>query len=402
MSTCAYIDATAGVAGDMLMAALVDAGGSPRAAQEAVSGLGVAGLELTFRRVRRSGLSCLAADVQTPQHDRSSRPGGVVLALIADAPLRPNVKRCATSAFEYLIAAEAVAHGVPEADVHLHETGALDCIGDIVGVAALLDDLGLLQPDAQIVSTPLAAGSGTASTAHGTIPVPAPAVVNLVAGSALTLSFSGLEGERTTPTGAALLRAVCRPGPLPPIHVTSVGVGAGARDTPDRPNVTRLVVGEVDTRRESVDPDAVELIECTVDDLDPQFWPVVLDSVRRAGALDCWTTRITGRHGRPGEVVSALCPPSVREAVVEALFTQTGTFGVRSTVWQRETLTRNTRTIELGNGSHIGVKIGRRGGEVTAVKAEPAEMEELSRRTGIPVRKIRDEVIRAVRSDDDL
>jgi len=393
----AFIDASAGAAGDMLMAALVDAGARAAAAADAIAALDIAGLGVEFRSVRRAGLRATYADVHTPADDTTHRSASDVYALIDRSPLSDNVKVFALKVFSTLISAEAQAHGVDDTAVHLHETGSYDSIADVVGVSALLEDVGLLAADAIVVCSPIAAGSGTVRSAHGLLPVPVPAVLNILDGSALTLAFSGLTGECTTPTGAAILASCAVGGTLPALRVQRVGLGAGTRDTPDRPNVTRVVVGELDPGVQPEPAGDVELIECTVDDLDPQFWPEILTALRNAGALDCWTTRITGRHGRPGEIVSALTVPALRAAVVEEMFAHTGTFGVRSSTWHRDTLDRITKPLELPDGSIVEMKIGSRAGRVVSVKPEPAQVFEIARTRRQPARTVRDEISRELR-----
>lgn len=389
----AYIDASAGIAGDMLMAALVDAGADPEAAHSAIDALGLPGVRVQFTSVRRAGLRALYADVQSSAHDHTHRHASEVLSILKDAPLSHAVKACAIAVFEHLINAETAAHGTAEPDTHLHEVGADDSLADVVAVAALLDDLGLLVQDGLIICSPIAAGSGTVRSAHGVIPVPVPAVTQILLGSDLALDFSGLDGERTTPTGAALLRVLATSAALPPVRVQGVGVGAGRRDTSDRPNVVRVVLGDTDPDAPPSAVDGIEVLECTVDDLDPQFWPGILQSLREAGALDCWTTRITGRHGRPGEVVTVLTTPALREALTSELFAHTGTFGVRRSVWRRDTLERRTELLPMANGVVVEVKLGTRAGRLVTAKPEPAQLFSAAQALGIPVRAMREAVV---------
>ncbi len=304
----AYIDATAGVAGDMLLAALLDAGADVERVRGAIASLGVPGLGLRTEAARRGGLACLRAVITTPTVTDRQRHLADVLGHVGASDLRPAGKELATRVFRLLAEAEGAVHGEPPEDVHFHEVGAFDSLADVVGSAAALEDLGLLRPGAVICCSALAAGSGFVTSRHGRLPVPAPAVLRIAAAAGLNLASGDrangdlaggdLTGERTTPTGAALLAAVATPGGFPAMTVRAVGTGGGGRDTPDRPNITRVVIGASSAERELREGD-VTVVESTVDDLDPRLWPSVLQAVRAAGAWDCWCTPIVGRHGRP-------------------------------------------------------------------------------------------------------
>src|SRR4029077_14349450 len=329
----AYIDATAGVAGDMLLAALLDAGADVERVRGAIASLGVPGLGLQTEAARRGGLACLRAVITTPTAADRQRRLADVLGHVAASDLSPAGKDLATRVFRLLAEAEGAVHGEPPEDVHFHEVGAFDSLADVVGSAAALVDLGLLQPGAVVCCSALAAGSGFVTSRHGRLPVPVPAVLRIAAAAGLDLAGGDLTGgdltgERTTPTGAALLAAAATPGGFPAMTVRTVGTGGGGRDTPDRPNVTRVVVGASGAERVLREGD-VTVVESTVDDLDPRVWPSVLQAVRAAGAWDCWCHPIVGRHARPGQVLTALRAEPVHRAVAAAIFAHTGTLGVR-------------------------------------------------------------------------
>ena len=275
-----------------------------------------------------------------------------------------------------------------------HEVGAFDSLADIVGSAAALEDLGLLRPGAVVRCSALAAGSGFVTSRHGRLPVPAPAVLRIAAASGLDLAAGDLTGERTTPTGAALLAAVATPGDFPAMTVRAVGTGGGGRDTPDRPNITRVVLGAVPSQERAFHEGEVTVIESTVDDLDPRLWPSVLQAVRAAGAWDCWCTPTIGRHGRPGQVLTALCAEPVRRAVAAAIFAHTGTLGVRWSRMNRLTASRTSVEVEVGPPGRtqvVTVKVAGTGdgspGFGTATP-ELAEAEAAARALGWPVRTV--------------
>jgi uncharacterized protein (DUF111 family) len=223
--------------------------------------------------------------------------------------------------------------------------------------------------------------------------VPAPAVLRIAAAAGLDLASGDLTGERTTPTGAALLAAAATPGGFPAMTVRAVGTGGGSRDTPDRPNITRVVIGAAGAERDLREGD-VTVVESTVDDLDPRLWPSVLQAVRAAGAWDCWCTPIVGRHGRPGQVLTALCAEPVFSAVAAAIFAHTGTLGVRWSRMNRLTASRTSVEVEVGppgSSQVVTVKVADTtdglAGFGTAT-AELAEAEAAARALGWPVRAV--------------
>ena len=395
----AHVDAGAGVAGDMLLGALLDVGADLAAVQGAIGSLGV-GATVAVERARRGGLACARLRVRLPAVAEHERHLGDVLALVDAAELEPAARGLATRVFELLARAEGAVHDLPPQEVHFHEVGALDALVDVVGTAAAAASLDLL--DARVTCSPLAAGSGTVRAAHGVLPVPAPAVLRLAADAGLALTGGDLTGERTTPTGAALVAALAVPGPLPTLRVEAVGVGGGSRDPDDRPNVTRVVVGHAETSPGGRLADEVLVVEATVDDLDPRIWPSVLAAVRAAGAWDCWTTAVTARHGRPGQVLSVLCAPEVREAVVDAVFRHTSTFGVRWSRWERATSRRRSVPVEVGPAGArqvVTMKVAEGAGDVPALATpELAEAEAAALALGWPVRAVCEAALVAYRT----
>ena len=390
----AYIDATAGVAGDMLLAALLDAGAEVERVRGTITSLGVPGLGLRTEPARRGGLACLRAVITTPAVTDRERRLADVLGHVDASDLGPAGKDFAARVFRLLAEAEGAVHGEPPEEVHFHEVGAFDSLADIVGSAAALEDLGLLRPDAVVRCSALAAGSGFVTSRHGRLPVPAPAVLRIAAASGLDLAAGDLTGERTTPTGAALLAAAATPGDFPAMTVRAVGTGGGGRDTPDRPNITRVVLGAVPSEVRTFHEGEVTVIESTVDDLDPRLWPSVLQAVRAAGAWDCWCTPTIGRHGRPGQVLTALCAEPVRRAVAAAIFAHTGTLGVRWSRMNRLTASRTSVEVEVGPPGRtqvVTVKVaGTADGPSGFGTATPelAEAEAAARALGWPVRAV--------------
>ncbi len=389
----AYIDATAGVAGDMLLAALLDAGARAERVRAVIASLGVPGLGLRTGAARRGGLACLRAVITVPAAPDRRRRLADVLGHVRGSDLGPAGKELASRVFRLLAEAEGAVHGEPPEQVHFHEVGAFDSLADIAGTAAALEDLGLLRPGAVVRCSALAAGSGSVASGHGRLPVPAPAVLRIAAAAGLELAGGDLAGERTTPTGAALLAAAAEPGAFPAMTVRAVGTGGGGRDTPDRPNITRVVTGTAAPGPGPREGD-VTVVESTVDDLDPRLWPSVLAAVRAAGAWDCWCAPIVGRHGRPGQVITALCAETVRPAVAAAIFAHTGTLGVRWSRMSRLTASRTSASVEVGppgSGQRVTVKVAAAAAGVAGpgtVTAELSEAEAAARALGWPVRAV--------------
>ena len=384
---CLWIDASAGASGDMLLGALLGAGASVEAVATAIEALGVEPIEIRPVPVRRHGLRATRADVHV--HDTAvSRTLADVLGLVAAATLAPAVAAFATDVFGLLGTAEASVHGEDPEKIHLHEVGALDSIADVVGCAAALDALGLLEPRARMVVGSIALGSGTVGSAHGALPVPVPAVLAILAGRGAPV-LAGGDGELCTPTGAALLATLAGEwGPVPPMRIDSVGVGAGTADPPGRANVLRLVIGS-DAASAGVpwrNDDLFEL-EATVDDLDPRLWPAILDSLVEAGAADAWLTPVVMRKGRPGHVVMALVAGESIDAAARALFVGSTTLGVRLRPVVRRALPRDEVTVQV-DGVEVRVKRGLLDGEPVTVQAEYADAAAAASRLGLPVRAV--------------
>jgi uncharacterized protein (TIGR00299 family) protein len=336
-----WIDAQAGVSGDMLLGALVDAGVPLPVLQDAVAGFGV---ELTATATSRASLGATKVDVQTHE-DGTSRSWADVRALLTDAT--------SLEVFRRLAEAEAAIHRVPVDEVHFHEVGALDALADVVGVVTGFAHLGL----AELHCSTVALGSGTTRGAHGPLPVPAPAVLRLLEGRPVHAGPS--PHEATTPTGAALLATlVTHWGPLPALTICRTGMGAGGRDPAEVANVVRLVLGEPLQGKGSA-----VLLETNVDDLDPRLWPAVLASLMAAGASDAWLTPILMKKGRPAHTLSVLCTAEQAPALRGVVFRETSTLGMRSRTVDKHALDRTETTVTV-DGQVIRVKLAWLEGEV--------------------------------------
>ncbi len=382
-----WVDARAGVAGDMLAGALVDAGADLGVLQRSVDAVVPATVRLVTTTVRRAGLRATKLDVELVEPDQPHRPWRDLRPLLAGADLPDPVRDAAVDVFSRLVAAEARVHGVDAEDVVLHEVGAWDSVADVVAVCAGLHALGV----DRVSAGPVALGSGQVRGAHGLLPVPVPAVLELSRGWSV---LAGGTGELTTPTGMALVRALATScEELPALTPVALGVGAGTRDPQDRPNVVRVVLGAPAGPPDRDVHEAV-LLETTVDDVDPRVWPGVLEALLAAGAADVWLTAVTGKKGRPAHVLSVLArPPQVpdlRRRVLDLL----PTLGVRESSVRRTALARTWREVALPGGT-VRVKLGHEDGRVRVATPEFEDVAALARATGRTVRDVLAEAVAA-------
>jgi uncharacterized protein (TIGR00299 family) protein len=390
VSRVVYFDCASGASGDMLLGALVDLGLPLPLLSEELAKVPLSGYRLEARKVLRSGWQATKVDVVLADHGdhdhghhghdhghHAHRGLKEIEGLLRASALDGEVKDRAAGLFRRLAEAEAAVHGTTPDDVHFHEVGAVDSIVDVVGGVAGLRHL---RAD-RFVASPLNVGSGTVSMSHGVFPVPPPATAKLVQGVPV---YGAGEGELLTPTGALLITGhASEYGPLPALRTEATGQGAGTRDTPGRPNVLRMIVGE--DAQESTG--RVLVLECEIDDRSPQLYGPLIERLQQAGALDAYLTAVQMKKGRPGVLVTALCPPAARVAVEEVLFAETTTLGVRSQEWNRTELEREVTEVETAYG-RLRVKVARRHGRVVNVQPEFEDCLQAARAGGHPVREV--------------
>jgi uncharacterized protein (TIGR00299 family) protein len=375
--TIGWLDLAAGASGDMLLGALVDAGVPLDVLTRAVGALGVEPVMLTTEQVTRHGLGATRVHVHAPP-STTHRTWSDVREVLGEADLDDGVRERALAVFRRLAVAEGRVHRTDPDDVHFHEVGALDALADVVGVVAGVAHLGL----DRLAASPVALGSGSARGAHGVVPVPGPAVLELLTG--VPVYAGAVPAETCTPTGAALLAELVDVWTaMPPMRVRRTGYGAGGRDPREQPNVVRLVLGEPG---DGAAPGPV-VLETNVDDLDPRLWPAVLDALFAAGASDAWLTPILMKKGRPAHTLSALCPPEAVPAVQRAVFAHTSTIGLRVVPVGKLALDRTTAAVDVLGGS-VGVKVARLDGRVVNVSIEYEDVAALAAQRQLPVKEV--------------
>lgn len=372
----AWIDASAGVAGDMLLGALIDAGADLAVVQKAVDAVIADSVRLTSTSVTRAGQHANRIEVEVIAQDVPAREWKAIKDLIATANLATPIRDRALTTFGRLADAEGRVHDLPPERVHFHEVGSLDSIADVVGVAAALHELAI----DTISASAVAAGSGRVQGAHGDLGVPVPAVVELATGWRI---FAGGSGELTTPTGMALVSALAeRCEDLPLLTLQASGAGAGTRDTPGRPNLTRVLIGERFIRPDHDPSEAAVLIEANVDDLDPRLWPGVLTSLIRAGAADAWLVPILMKKGRPAHTVAVMARADQAADLRHLMLALTSTIGVRETTVRKTALPRGWVDLTVAD-SRLSIKIAHRGGRIWQVTPEFDDLERASIELGV-------------------
>lgn len=379
----AYLDCAGGLAGDMLISALLDAGASEQALRRVPDRLGLDGVQLELQRVQRHGIGALHLDVRGDdahgdgghQPHRSWRS---IRAQLQAADLDEPIRTRAVSVFSRLAEAEAGIHGVAPEDIHFHELGAVDTLIDVVGAVTLLDDLGI----SRLVCSPLPMGHGTVNAAHGVLPLPAPATARLLVGA--PVFGVDVPAETVTPTGAALAATLADGwGELPAMSLSAVGYGAGTADFAARANLVRVLLGEPP----GAPSGEVVVLETNLDDVNPELIPDAVQRCLAAGALDVWTIPVTMKKGRPGFVLSALARPAHETAVAHAILEETTALGVRVERRRRYELEREQRAVSV-DGHDVRVKLGRLEGRVVNVAPEHDDCAAVAQATGAPVKSV--------------
>ena len=411
MSRVLYFDCFSGISGDMTLGAFVDAGLPIADLQQALGSLALGDAHVHADRVLRTGVSATKFQVHEHQHEaghahdhdhghdhhhRHAHPHrslGEIFGLIDRSALSKRGRERARAMFQRLGEAEAAIHGMPVENVHLHEVGALDSIIDIVGTVFAMEWAGA----DRVVASPLNVGGGMVNSAHGRFPVPAPATVRLLGDAPV---YSGdVQKELVTPTGALIVTTYADAfGPIPPMKIDRVGYGAGDRDDPKTPNVLRVLIGEAlqgDISADAVsNGDRVTVVECEIDDMNPQIFGVVMEKLYAAGAVEVFYVPVQMKKNRPGTLLTVIAPPSNRSAIADVIFRETTTIGLRHSEVARECLKREIVSVETPLGA-VRFKIAWRDGGIVNATPEFDDVARLAAANNLPVKEVQAIALRA-------
>ncbi len=411
----AYLECFSGISGDMFVGALVDAGVSPRILQEVVEALHL-GARLEISKVMRNGIAATKMDVwvgdkkelpgeahheHTHAHEHDHQHGHKhehkhdhgrslheIRRILSGAKIEDRAKQRALAIFQELGEAEAKIHNTTVDKIHFHEVGAVDAIVDITCAAVATE---ALKVDEWICS-PLNLGGGTVQCAHGRLPVPAPAVLEILKG--VPVYSSGIEKELTTPTGAAIVKTLAtRFGTVPACKIEATGYGAGTRELPSQPNVLRITIGESLELARGVAPEVISVLEANLDDLNPQVFGYVMDRLFDAGALDVFGTPVQMKKGRPGMLLTALSRTEDAQKLANIIFAETTTLGVRMREQRREVLMRRSVSVKTSWGD-VRMKVANLNGKVMNYAPEYDDCRRIASERGVPLKTVMQEAIR--------
>ncbi len=380
--TLAYFDCFSGISGDMILGALVDAGVSIDALRAELARLDLSGYELGSEKVKRSGIAATKVHVRIALTEQKARHLPDILKIVEGSSLSPAVRGKSSMIFTRLAEAEAKVHAATPDSIHFHELGAVDAIVDIVGAVIGLELLGV----SRIAASSINVGSGMVQTSHGLLPVPAPATAELLA--CIPLYQSSPEFELATPTGAAVISSLGSAfGPLPPMKIDRFAYGAGDWDIPGRPNVLRLMIGEPAA---SYEEDSSVVIETNIDDMNPQVYDYLIEKLMGQGAQDAYLTPIIMKKGRPAVLLSVLADTTKTDAVLDAIFRETTSIGVRIREVRRRKLSREIEAVDTVYG-RINMKISRRSGEILTATPEYEDCRRIAKEKNIPLKTVMEE-----------
>lgn len=384
MSNIAYFDCFSGCSGDMILGALLDAGLDLDELKKGLEGLNIKGYRLDAKKVQRSAITATKFDViiddNIEQHHRSLSH---IIRLIEESRLSDQVKERSSEIFRRLGRVEADVHGVPVEDVHFHEVGAVDSIIDVVGTVMGLEILGI----DRCYSSSLPTGYGSVLTTHGTLPVPAPATLQLLAEANAPIT-SEIEpnhpkGELVTPTGAALVTSLATFG-RPQMNTIKVGYGAGSKDFHDWPNVIRIWLGEQPLPSQGVE---LTLLETNIDDMNPQIYGYLMELLFAEGAADVWFTPIQMKKNRPAVMLSVLAPIHLESRMAEIIMRETSTLGIRAQSVSRHTAQREIIEFDSTLG-HVRAKVKRYSNNILAISPEYEDCRRIATERSMPLREV--------------
>lgn len=376
-----FLEPVGGIAGDMFLACALDLGVSQLQLEQALAGLKLPGWRFAVTRAERHAIAGTHLDVEVDPSVAQShhRPLSEIEAMIQAAEsMPPRARERALAVFRVIGEAESKIHGVPLEQIHFHEVGAIDSIIDICGAAVVLELLG----DPEVIATAPPLGSGFVRSAHGNIPVPAPATLEIL--KEVPVRFEGV-GELTTPTGAALLKTLARIGVPPAMVVERTGYGVGTKQMADRPNVLRGSIGRAVAQ--TVPADSTWVLEANLDDCSPQLLGALLETMLELGAHDAYVVPATMKKSRPGHLFGVVAPGEIRDALVDRLLSESTTLGVRFYPVERTMLDRRFEEVETPFGK-VRIKLGERGGVLVNAHPEFDDCRKAAQAAGVPIKQV--------------
>ncbi|MHC4708019.1 MAG: nickel pincer cofactor biosynthesis protein LarC [Planctomycetota bacterium] len=378
----AYFDCFAGAGGDMIAAAMLDAGLDAKSLKAQLATLGLKDLDIKIAETKRAGLRAISFQPLTPEQDQP-RNLQQITKIIETSKISQQAKNTAVSVFQKIAQAEAAVHNKDPNDIHFHEVGALDSIVDIVSASIGMDNLGI----EKVHCSALSVGGGSLKCAHGLMPIPAPATAQLLTGIPITAGPA--QAELLTPTAAAILTTIVDQfGPLPAMKIETVGYGAGSMQFDDFPNVLRLILGQT-TPEASANADTVCLLETNVDDISGELIGFISQDLLRRGALDVFTAPVYMKQNRPAVQISVICKAEDAALFEQALFQQGLTFGIRRQLIQRSKLARDFIAVQTDYGQ-VRIKTGLLNGKIVNAKPEFSDCISAAEKHDVPVRTVRE------------
>ena len=380
----AYFDCFSGISGDMVLAALVDLGWPVKELERELDKLDLFDYQIEAEKVAKKGITSTQINISIKE-DKKERKLKDILSILDKSKLEEKIKEKSRAIFIRLANVEAKIHGKSPEEIHFHELGGLDTIIDVVGAVAGMKYLGI----DKVYSSSLSLGKGFVKCSHGTIPVPAPATLELLKG--IPVCGSNIEAELVTPTGAAIISTLAENfGQMPPMKIDNIGYGAGQRDLPI-PNLLRVSLGML---KNAYEEDVVSLIQTNIDDMNPEFYEHIADRLFHQGALDVFLTPIQMKRTRPATMLSVITDEEKTEKMLELIFDETTTLGVRISKMKRRKLNREGRKVATKYGK-IEVKIGKLNGMVKNISPSYEECRKIATRLNIPLKKIYQEAKQA-------
>ena len=389
-----FIEPFSGVSGDMMIGALLDLGFDFEELKFKLALLPLKEYELSFHKCVRSGIQATKFDVQAG-HSHHHRSFADIRKMIESSNLSVWVKEKSVEAFRALAEAEGKVHGQPPDKVHFHEVGAVDSIVDIVGTMIAVEAF----LPVRIVSSPVNVGQGTLECQHGTYPVPAPATQELIKN--VPVFSNNVNGELTTPTGAALLVTLVEEfGIRPPMKIQSSGYGAGTRQTPGNANVLRLSLGEIQEETDISPDEQVAVIVTTIDDMSPQIYGYFQEKALENGALDVYSTPVQMKKNRPAQKITCVCAVADVDRLAGLIFSETTTIGLRYTIARRKTLRREFMQVQTRYGT-VTMKISLLDGRPVNFVPEFEDCRRLALENNVPLKEVQASAVHSYLQDKD-